>query len=475
MKRDSESGVRLIQTAIFMATQDSLKRFAFLVLALIAPRLGAQVIETPVPFDSAGKVRVLTPPLVARFALTPPLWRVTTEFAEARLYGASTGDTLLVVSRRSGVIERYALAPADVASLRAAVNAALTQTGIFVAEDASQSARSSFVRNQLILSLLLYGPGAAALANDGKTGTVLYLAGAGGTFFALSAVSRNMHVTRAQNHLSTDGALRGFAVANGVLYAIAGDFPDRTTVSGVGLAGAVLGSVAGFQRGRRLSDAEAHASSSASTLAALTTLGVLGAANAVESRNSERTVAAALVATGIGGYFAGPAYPRRARFMVTAGDVNILWVGGVLGTAAAVTPFVDSDADENVMFATATTGLLAGVVLTNSAWARRYDHSMSDVFQTWLGTIAGGLLGGALVVLTEPDDGAVISALITAGGLAGAIAAHAMARPTPAGVHRASLMPPTRVGRVELELSPLSLATAAAGIRGTHPLVALRF
>jgi hypothetical protein len=382
---------------------------------------------------------------------------------------------LLVISRSSGVVERYALAPADVASLRAAVNAALTRTGVFVAEDASQSARSSFTRNQLILSLLLYGPGMAALSNDGKTGTVLYLAGAGGTFFALSAISRDMHVTRAQNHLSTDGALRGFAVANGLLYAAAGDFPDRKTVSGVGLAGAVLGSVGGFQRGRRLSDAEAHASSSASTLAALATLGVLGASNALESRNSERGVAAALVATGVGGYFAGPAYPRRARYRVTAGDVNILWVGATLGTAAAATPFVDSDANENVLFATATTGLLAGVVLTNSTWARRYDHSMSDVIQTWLGTIAGGLLGGALVVLTEPDDGPVISALITAGGLVGAIAAHAMARPAIAGTSRAGLVPPKRVGRVELQLSPLNLATAAAGVRGMHPLVALRF
>ena len=449
-------------------------RLAFLLALVTTLPLGAQVVETPVPFDTAGKVRVITPPLVSRFSLPSPPWPVAGDFVEARLYSSSDGGVVLVVLRRNGVVERYTAPNLDVAALQASVDAALMRTGIFVAEDASENVRRTFARNQLILGAILYGPGMAALANDAKTGSVLYLLGAGGTFFAVATLSRNMHVTRAQNHLSSDGALRGFALANGLLFAAAGDFPDRKTVSGVGLAGSVLGSIAGFHRGRRLSDAEAHASTSASTLAALTTFGLLGTVDALDSEGSERGVAGGLVATGIGGYFAGPAYPRRSRFDITAGDVKILWVGATLAAAVALTPFVDSDPEPNIVYAVGTAGLLTGVALTHATWARSYDHSMSDVFQTWLGTIAGGLLGGALVVVAEPEEGAVAAGLVTAGGIVGAIAAHALASPAPGGSRRAGLTP-ARVGRVEVELSPLSVALAASGVRGAHPLVSLRF
>ena len=436
--------------------------------------LRAQVVETPVPFDSAGKIRVLTPPLVSRFSLAPPPWPVTGDFTEARLYTSSGGGTVLVVVRRNGVVERYASPLLDAAALQASVDAALVRTGAFVAEDAGENVRRAFARNQMILGALLYGPGMAALANDGKTGTVLYLLGAGGTFFAVSALSRNMHVTRAQNHLSTDGALRGFAMANALLYAAAGDFPDRKTVSGIGLAGSVLGSIGGFQRGRRLSDAEAHASTTASTLAALTTFGLLGTVDALESQSSERGVAAALVATGLGGYFAGPAYPRRSRYTITAGDVKILWVGATLGAAVALTPFVDASPEPNVVYAVGTAGLLAGTALTHSTWVRSYDHTMGDVFQTWLGTIAGGLLGGALVIVAEPDEGAVASGLVTAGAIVGAIASHALARPAPGTMRRTALAAPRR-GGIELDIAPMNALLAAAGVRGAHPLLSLRF
>jgi hypothetical protein len=458
-----------------MATKDSLIRFAFLALFPLAARLEGQTVETPVPFDSTGSVHVLTPPLATRFSLAPPGWPVTAEFVEARLYASSTGDTVLVVTRRDGTLVRYTLTPSDVAALRTAVNEALTRTGPFVAEDASQSVRQSFVRNQLILSLLLYGPGMAALANDAKTGTVLYLVGAGGTFFALSALSRDMHVTRAQNHLSTDGALRGFALANGVLVAVAGDVPDRKAAAGVGLAGAVGGSILGFQRGRRLSDAEAHATSTGSSFAALTALGLLGSLGALESSNSERGVAGALAASGVAGYLLGPLYPRRARYVVTAGDVKIHWVGAVLTTAAALTPFVGSNVDERVAFAVGTAGMVGGIALTDATWVRSYDHSMSDVFQTWLGTIAGGLLGAAVVVLAETDEEPAVLGLVTAGAALGAVAAHRMARPAPAEERRASRQEREMIRGAGFEVSPLSLALAVGKAPGLHPLLKIRF
>jgi len=58
---------------------------ALLALVLTASPLAAQVREQPVTFDTAGRVMTLTPPLVARLSLAPPVWPVTGDFVEARL------------------------------------------------------------------------------------------------------------------------------------------------------------------------------------------------------------------------------------------------------------------------------------------------------------------------------------------------------------------------------------------------------
>jgi hypothetical protein len=68
-----------------------------------------------------------------------------------------------------------------------------------------------------------------------------------------------------------------------------------------------------------------------------------------------------------------------------------------------------------------------------------------------------------------------VSGLVTAGGIVGAIASHALARPVPGSTRRASMAAPARAGRAEVTLSPLSLALAATGVRGAHSLLSLRF
>src|SRR5213078_1320578 len=85
LNRDSESGVRLMHTAIFMAKKDSLPRLVILLVLAVVTRASAQVVETPLAFDSASKVRSLTPTLVVRLGLKPPTWPVQAEFNEARL------------------------------------------------------------------------------------------------------------------------------------------------------------------------------------------------------------------------------------------------------------------------------------------------------------------------------------------------------------------------------------------------------
>jgi hypothetical protein len=465
LKRDSESGVRLMQTAIFMATKDSLVRWAILVLASVARSAGAQVVETPVAFDSAANVRSVTPALAARLALQPPAWPVSGDYVQARLYAVSTGGTVLVVERPGGTLERYMLADAELASLRTAINAATLVIGNRVGEDRpdviSEPARGAFLRNQMILAAGLYGPLLAALTDDAQTGTVMYLAAVGGSYFILNTISRTTSVTRAQNDLATDGALRGAATAVGLMHAFRGDDFHRKTYSGTALGGAVAGSIVGYFRGRGLTDSEAHSAMKFSTFAAGTALGLAGTFGAFEDDGgAEQVVAGSMVAAGLAGYLLGPAYPRRAPYTVTAGDVRLLPIGALLGALAGATPVADAD-DTRLIAAGATLGGLAGVWLADRVWAMPYDHGSGDVTQTWLGTIAGGLLGAAAVVLAEPRDAFPALALVTTGAIAGAVAGHHLASP-----RRAQ-------PRVSWRFTPERGVLALARVPGSYPVVSV--
>lgn len=424
-----------------------------LLLAASASRAGAQVIETPVPFDEAGQVLQLTPAIAAQLGLAPPSFQVQGTFTTARLYASSSGGHVLVVERPNGVVERYLLADADVAALRGTVSTALAAGGGVPAEAElpSQPAARQFVRNQVLLGFLLYGPNLAALANDAKTGTVLYLLGVGGTYFGIAALTRENTITRAQNRMATDGAIRGWLAANGLLAAVAGDIPDGKTVAGVGLAGAVGGALGGLAHGRRLSDAEAKAATSGSSFGALTMGGILGTL-IYDRRNVERTVAGLIVGAGALGYALGPRYPRSTTYRVTVGDINTMWIGAALGAATAMVPVIaQAQSEPEVGYAAATVGMLGGAWLAERGWVRPYDHSGSDVMMMWLGTIAGGLVGGAAIVLAEPSEPSVGLALVTAGAAAGTLVTHRMLGVAPAGRRSA------RLGGTEVELGLASV------------------
>ena len=455
-----------------------MNRFAILAtlfLLVVAPLAGAQVTETSVAFDSAAKVRTLTPALVERFALTAPVWPVSGEFREARLYEVSTGGHVLAVERTARRIERYALTADNVAALRFAIDAAMARTGQTVTEDRadeiSQPARGAFVRNQMLLTWTVYGPSLAAMTRDAQAGTAMYLLATGASYFITTGISRKTTVSRAQNHLATDGALRGWGVGAGLSYVLAPENPDGRTVAAIGLAGSLGGAIVGFNRGKRLTDSEAQAATSVSNLFAASALGLSGSVGLLDANDDGRAMVAAIVAAGLAGYGIGPTYPRRARYTVTKGDIQVTEIGAVLGAALAITPFVDDDFDTEAepFFAVATAGLLAGTFLTESRWARQYDHSAWDAGQTSLGTAAGALMGSAAAVLTEPGVRGTYS-LVVGGGLFGALIGHSLAQPARAGAAGAE----TRVGS-RVKFDPSALGLAAAGVQGRHAILSLSF
>lgn len=460
------------------------RSFATVVLMALAARgSGAQVVtEIPIPFDGAGKVRTLTPSLVSRFGLQSPAWPVQGAFVEARLFAVSTGGRVLAVQRQSGAIDRYGFTDSAAATVRAAIETTMAQSGRLVTEERadviSEPARGAFVRNQMGLTWALYGPLAAAATNDVKAGTALYLMGTGASYFITTAIGKRTTVTRAQNNLATDGALRGAGTAAGLMYAFSPtDHVHGRTVSGVALAGSIAGTVAGFKFGSGRTDSEAQATTTISNIAALTALGIGGAMGAFEDSIQAHGTVGAVVGASLLGYALGPSYPRRASYAVTRGDVQMLSVTSLLGVAVALTPFVGEDVDPKGVFVAATAGMLGGALVGDRVLARRFDYSTSEATQVGLGLAAGALLGAGVIVLTESSDSRGAMGTLTAGAILGTIAGHKMANPARAGVLRtgAARTPGAQLGSTKLELNPTGLVFGLARVPGQHGIVSLRF
>ena len=71
---------------------------------LLPAPLAAQVTESPVPFDTLGRVPTITPSLAERLHLAPPAWPVLGRFVSALLYSRSTGGYTMVVIRPYGAL-----------------------------------------------------------------------------------------------------------------------------------------------------------------------------------------------------------------------------------------------------------------------------------------------------------------------------------------------------------------------------------
>src|SRR6476469_10201828 len=145
--------------------------------ALLFPfaTMHAQIVERPVPFDNAGLVVVMTPFIADRAGLRPPWWPVSGEFTDARLFTANDSTYVLAVTRRTGVVERYALSSTDREAIRAVVSRLPRETIM-----ARTDARGTFIRDQTLLGIFVYGPAfAGAIGENSGSQSAGYLVVAG--------------------------------------------------------------------------------------------------------------------------------------------------------------------------------------------------------------------------------------------------------------------------------------------------------
>jgi hypothetical protein len=452
--------------------------FLLLALSVLASTATAQVIETPVPFDSAGRIVSVDQSLVTRLGLSAPAWPVTGQFAEARLYQVNTGGHTLVVTRPGGALERFSLDDARAGTLRVAFAEGIARAGRVVAEDAastiSEQARGPFVRDQMVLAAAMYGPALASLSNDGATGTGLYMLTVGGTFFALNDFARRRSVTKAQNSLTTDGALRGWA-ATGLATSMLNMQLSRNEAAMTVLVGGIGGSLVGYHRGRNLTHSEAQAAMTGSTLGAGAVLGTAAAAGLIgDDIGSERRAAAAVLAGGLAGYIVGPAYPRQAGYTVTAGDVSLVRLGAIIGTVAALTPFSGvNDLGMNTGSGIATIGWVGGAMIADRIAAKPFNHSIGDSRMIYLGALGGALMGTALPLMARAESAPVWMTMITGGAIAGSIATQRMMAPARDGSLIKS--PSSGFSNARIEIQPEGALMAATGQRGNHSLLRIRF
>jgi hypothetical protein len=434
----------------------------------------AQIVERPIPFDSAGQLIVMTPYIADRAALRSPWWPVSGDFTEARLYTVNDSTYVLTVGRRTGVVERYTISAADRDAIRAIVSR-LPREVISARNDA----RNAFIKNQTILGLLAYGPAfAGAIADNGAGATAGYLVVAGGTFFAASEISRRTFISRAQSDLAFNmghnGALAGWAA----MYAVGGA-DDRAQAAGA-FVGGLTGATLGLTFARNMTEADAVGAAFGSDIGALIGWGTAEAIRGSETctvtgggpppqctRNlSTRTEVAMILGSGIIGYPLGLLYPRNARYHVTPGDIQTLWGTTLLGMATAGT-FLGDKSSGRTIAAALTTGGVLGIIAGDRFLVQRFDHSRTDGGRVVLGAVAGGLMGAGIASLTNtsnPDPHLVLGAA-AAGGLLGII------------VTERYLDPPSDAGppRFRVTFNPASIALLATRTPGNHSLLNVRF
>jgi hypothetical protein len=422
----------------------ALTAWALLLLLVTGSRLGAQVRERPVAFDSAGRIMAITPPLAARLGLAPPVWPVSGDYLDARLYALddSEGNAVLVVRRRREVLERYALLAAQRAELARAVDrgASLAPDGgtESVASTVSEPVKGAYVLNQSLLGGLIFGPAAAALTGDAAGGTAAYLLVTGGTFFFAADRVKSHFVSRAQNHLSWHLARQGAGAGYLAAYLVGGESMDEKAFAAAMLAGGIAGDVLGDRLGRPLTDSEAHGLSHGPVFVASLAGGALGTFGLSDTEASRRGAAAVVLGAQAIGYPIGLRYARGSRYRVSSGDVGTLVVGEAIGLATAATFVARDDAQEQLVSGVLTAGFALGAAIADRAFVVPFDYTDAESRLLQLGTVAGAVVGIAIPVLGGADDPAPYFGAISAGGLLGAILTHNLLEPARASSARAT-------------------------------------
>jgi hypothetical protein len=336
----------------------------------------------------------------------------------------------------------------------------------------SREMRNAYVRGQLGLGLVSYGPALAVmLGTEPATRIAGYMLMAGASFFAANEVTRQMNVTPARHVLSTRMGARGSL--NFVLLGNAWQLPEGE-IGALTLIGGLGGSAAGLWMGGGLTEGEAVASVVGHDLVAASTYAVTWMVDPREgdadglSRSARLAIPMVL---GWGGYAIGRSWAGNALYEVTAGDAMLLWLGAGIGSAAAATTIVESDPQTQTIAGVLLAGGLIGVWGADRYFVRTFDHTRGEGALVATGAGAGALMGIGLGVLISGDaerNSAPTMAFGTMGAMAGAWLTERYAQPARDEGRR------YEVGS-RVQFSPAGAVAAMTRAPGVHPILRITF
>ncbi len=336
----------------------------------------------------------------------------------------------------------------------------------------SREVRNAFVRNQLILGAVSYGPSfAVMLGTEPATRLAAWMVMAGGSFFAASEVAQQWEITPARHVLSTRMGWRGSAT--GLLLGNAWKMPE-SEIGALTLVGGLSGSGLGLWMGRGLTEGEAMAAVVGHDLVAASAYAVTWMIDPISGdgdglSNSAR-VAIPLV-VGWGGYALGRAWAGRAPYEVTAGDATLLWLGAGIGAAGAATTIIEAEPSDQTVSGVLLAGGLLGVWGADRFLVRRFDHTRGEAALVTSGAGAGALMGIGLGVLISGDgerNSAPTMAFGTIGAIAGALLTERYAQPSRDEGRRLDL-------GSRLHVNPIGAVAALSGAPGAHSLLRFTF
>lgn len=370
----------------------------------------SQTMETPMAFDSAGKIMEWD----KKMEIDARIFSEVADFEKALLWRS---DTVYVLEINSGHGRlRKLLALTGIDSLRARVDAFLSREGR--AYVLNQEGRGAYLLWQIPLSLGWYGPAVLMLTKpeNGTTATGLYLTSAAATYFIPFMLTKNRQITSGQEHLSIACGFRGIMV--GSLFCSILGVEGEQVYSATMLATSISGQIAGYHYGRRFTKPQARVISNYATLG-MVQLPLFSALIKDEYENEEsffKTQSYYMLAGLAGGGYLGyrlahnkPCSDGQPSIIATAG-----WAGLLAGTGIY---FVMNGPYEtgvygghNFEISSGEAKLATSMALLTSAsglylahkYTKGYTFSRGDGFIVMGSTAAGGLLGCGIGFLASP-------------------------------------------------------------------------
>jgi hypothetical protein len=370
--------------------------------ALFSLQLLAQ--EVQVPLDDEARIEVITAEMERRLQLFPDY----PTFEEARLYRLAEDSFELIIQYSEAgrsLRTRLPMNTGEVAALRIRVTERLVATRVLT--DPFEDGGRVFLTTTTFLGGFYGVLLPAALGVEGEAAyTSMPLLGMAAGFGVPFMLTRGRPISQTEAVMTAYGGIQGAAHGLLVGLLLAGDGLSVQAGSGLALLGSAGQAGLGFAMAQRpdITAGVAESMSSSSLFGAgygvMLNVLILGDAGF----ETERALAATLLAGSVGGSYAGYRVALDRNF--TQGDARIWSLLGYLGVQTGSTVLLLADAEEvnsrlaaGVLLATTTGGLFLGERLVrNFAFTREQANVIS------LGTWAGALLGYGLSAAAEMDD-----------------------------------------------------------------------